>query len=306
MLAALVALWRRRPVVIYLIGGAVLAGILLALTRFDGTPGGKAVFAVFLWLVASACVAAVFWTFELVADLLRWIRRRGAGPATPGSFNHTGPLPELSPARQARVRRAVEMLTQANVFQPDALDPAMLYAGIAESEAPVRPDTIFAALAEADYYHPGFDRAACMANLVLHETQVEQTEAYLSQQVADFARLSGGALAITDVAVAQSRRSDGAVDTRIAMTVNGEDVALAYSGAEKALSTVLHHDLATRMRAPGNGQRFAWLWDDAGPWISCLPDGAVEELNAAFRLGGTSPWRWIWIDAEPPLAAGER
>ena len=305
MRGALVRSWRRRPVVGYAIFGAILAVIAFAYVPFPPgvKPLSKAFVALLLWVFASCCVTGVAWAIETVALLARWIGGNGNAPAA-RSLRHTGPLPELSAGKQAQVRRAVKLLTEAGIFR-ERLDPAMLYPGVAEREAPVKPDVLFEALVEAAYYHPDFDAAPCGANLVHHETQVEQPETYLVAQIADLARLSGGALAIADVAVEQSRRADTrTVDTRIAMSVNGEPVTLDYPGDDKYLSTVLHHDLATRLRVLDTGQRLAWLWTDAGPWISCLADGEVERLNDAFKLKPTAPCRWEWIESEAPIAAG--
>lgn len=306
MWAALVGLWRRRPIPVYLIGGAILAVILLLIVPFGPGVGplGKAFFALFLWLFASAGIASVASAIELAADAARWVRGLGKGPIAARPLHHVGPLPELSAAKQARVRRAVDMMAEAGVFAPETPDPMIFYAGIAESGAPVRPDAIFEALTEADYYHPGFDRASCMANLVLHETQVEQTATMLAAQIADLARLSNGALEIADVVIDLAKPVGRTIDTRIDMMVNGTAVTLTYPGDVKYLSTMIHHDLAARFATLGTGQRFAWLWVDAGPWISCLTDGAVERLNEAFRLSAKSSCQWAWIDEEPGNGAG--
>ncbi|WP_353204256.1 hypothetical protein [Sphingomonas sp.] len=305
MLAALIRLWRRSPVVVYAIVGAILAVIAFAYVPFPPgvKPLSQAFVALLLWVFASCCVTGVAWAIETVALLARWIGGKGKAPAA-RPLRHAGPLPELSAGKQPQVRRAVKLLSEAGIFR-EKLDPAMLYPGVAEREARVKPDIVFEALVEATYYHPDFDAAPYRANLVLHETQVEQPEAYLIAQIADLARLSGGALAIADIAVEQARRADTrTVDTRIAMTVNGEPVTLAYPGEDKYLSTVLHHDLATRLRALDTGQRLEWRWTDAGPWISCLADGDVERLNEAFTLKPSTPCRWEWIDCEAPIAAG--
>lgn len=305
MLAALIRLWRRWPFAVYLMIGAFAAAVLLSIVPFSAEvkPLGKLLLTLFLWLFLSVCVAAIVWMIELFAVVARWIgwRREPLATLPP---RHFGAAPELSPARQAQVRKAVRILTEAGIFQSGP-DPALLNASAAECDEPIKPTTIFAALIEADYYHPGFVPSSCMANLVLHETQVEQPEDYLVEQIADLARLSRGALSIADVSVEQSWRADKVtVDTLVTMTVNGEPVTLAYPGDDKYLSTVIHHDLATRLRALSNCRRFAWLWDDGGPWISCLAEGAVEQLNDAFKLGPKSLYQWTWIDAESPHAAG--
>ena len=305
MLGALVRLWRRSPVAVYLWAGALCVIVLFSVVPFsrDTTVIGKMVFIAIMWVLLSFFAAAIAWTIQGAAQLARWIGGQGQAPAAK-PLRHTGPLPELSAGKQAQVRRAIKLLSEAGIFR-DTLDPAMLYPGIAERESPVKPDIIFEALSEVDYYHPDFDATPYRANLVLHETQVEQPEHYLAQQIADLARLSGGALAIADVSVEQSRRADArTVDTRIAMTVNGAPVTLAYPGDDKYLSTVIHHDLATRLRALDTGQRFAWMWSDGGPWISCLADGVVDRLNDAFKLKPSAPCRWEWIDSEAPIAAG--
>jgi hypothetical protein len=38
-------------------------------------------------------------------------------------------------------------------------------------------------------------------------------------------------------------------------------------------------------------------------WLSGLPDGTVERLNA--DLGPAAGEGWEWVDKQPPTAAGE-
>jgi hypothetical protein len=71
---------------------------------------------------------------------------------------------------------------------------------------------------------------------------------------------------------------------------------LAYDGAGKYLSTVVHVALARILRERRTGRRLAWLW-------RALPAGGVGKLNTA--LGPAAGEGWEWVDEQEPVAAGE-
>lgn len=216
--------------------------------------------------------------------------------------HHKGPFPELSASRQADVRRVVRVMAEHGVFAPDVPDPALLYAGVAEMDESVKPDTILSILEEVSYYHPDADPAAWMANLVMHDSKAEQDEA---EQIADLVRLANGGLEVGDVRIDYGAEVDRRISVTIAMTVNGEPVTLAYPGNVKYLSTHIHHALATRLDAAATGRRFAWLWTDQGAWISALPKGAIEAMNATLKLKPQSRCYWEWVSDAAPMAAGD-
>ncbi len=219
--------------------------------------------------------------------------------------HHKGPLPELSVHRQKEVRRTVRVMAAHGLFAPEVPDAALLYAGVAEQEESVKPDSILNAMGEADYYHPGTDPARWMANLLMHGSHAEQDEA---AQIAEIAALAGDALDVRDVTVRHGAvpGHPRAVQVDVAMTVNGEAVALSYIGDAKYLSTHIHHALATRLREGDSGKRLAALWiADQGVWISLVVDGAVEALNAALKLVASNRCEWSWLDEGEPMAAGQ-
>jgi len=230
------------------------------------------------------------------------LARKKSKPSGSAPVHHKGPLPELSASRQADVRRVVRVMAEQGVFAPDAPDPALLYAGAAEMDESVKPDTILSILEETSYYHPGFDPAAWMANLAMHDSKAEQDEA---EQIADLVRLAGRGLDVRDVRIDHSAEVDRRIPVTIAMTVNGEPLSLAYAGDAKYLSTHIHHALATRLDAANTGRRLAWLWTDQGAWISALPDGAVEALNATLKLTPQSRCCWEWVSDAAPMGAGD-
>lgn len=230
---------------------------------------------------------------------------RGAGKASPAlSVHHKGPLPELSARKQAEVRRIVRAMAAHGLFAPDVPDPALLYAGVAEQDFSVQPDSILEALGEVDYYHPGTDPERWMANLVMHGSHAEQDEV---QQITDIARLAGEAIDVRDVVVQRGELAgtSRATQVDVTMTVDGEAVALSWRGDVKYLSTHIHHALATRLRAGPSGKRLAWLWTDQGALMSLLDDGAVEALNSALKLGPRSRCAWSWMDEGEPMTAGQ-
>lgn len=256
------------------------------------------------WIGWASLAFGTLGLFASVALVMGWTigpqpRPRRSKPFTPPKpVHHKGPLPALSPARQGQVRRAVQAMADAGVFAPEAPDPAILYPGVAEQDEPVKPDTILLALVEANYYHPDFDPASCMANLAQHDIQVEAFADYYEAIVADLVRLSRGALTVTDLAVTQtgSPQGDRMVRTTVAMTVNGEPLALEADHHVKYFHGFVHEALAARMPAD---LRLAWLWVDQGAFVTALPPGAVETMNTAFKLTEKSRCQWEWIAPRP-------
>lgn len=259
--------------------------------------GAKAFFSVLMGGFITGGAAVFLSFFRDIAGLFR--RREAPQPVAPPP--RSAP-PELTPARQAAVRKTVATMGQHGVFAPDTPDPALLYAGVADMDESVKPDTILTVLEEASYYHPDAYPAAWMANLVMHDSKAEQDEA---GQIADLVRLAGGRLDVRDLRIEHDAEAGRRIPVSIAMTVNGEAVTLAYAGDVKYLSTHIHHALAVRLDAANSGLRFAWLWTDQGAWISALPVGAVEALNAAFKLNPQSRCCWEWIADSQPFAAGD-
>lgn len=282
------------------IGVVVALGVFLFMPfSADTGTGAKLFFSV----VLGGLAAFGAWSFAgipaLVMDLVGWVR--GTGKAKPKATHHSGPLPQLSPRRQGDVRRIVRVMAAHGLFVPEVPDPALLFAPVAERDEPVKPDILLDALGEVDFYHPGTDADRWTGNLVMHASHGEQDEA---QQIADIARLAGGALDVRDVTVRRGGQRIAPVE--VAMTVNGEAVTLSYTAHAKYLSTHIHHALALRLRAGGSGKRLAALWvADQGVWLSLLADGAVEALNGELKLGPRASCAWSWVDEEAPFAAGD-
>lgn len=292
--------------------GVALAAIALLVTLAvfffvpfsDGTgPGQKLFFSIIL----GGFAAFGAWSFAgipaLVRDLVGLVRGLSKQASRP-NVHHKGPLPELSAHRQREVRRQVRVMAAHGLFVPELPDPALLFAGVAERNEPVKPDIILDAIGEVDHYHPGTDAAQWLGNLVMHDSKAEQDEV---QQIADIARLAGDALDVREVTVryAEVPGHPRARQIDVALTVNGEAVTLSYVGHGKYLSTPIHHALAARLRDGGSDKRLAALWvADQGVWLSVLADGAVEALNAELKLGPRSDLTWSWMDESAPFAAG--
>lgn len=75
-----------------------------------------------------------------------------------------GPVPALSPARQAKVRRLHKAMAEAGVFAPEVPDPALAFAAFAVDRQPVDWVGVLQSLEEAPYYHPQLDEAAWRAS----------------------------------------------------------------------------------------------------------------------------------------------
>lgn len=295
---------RTKPIIFLLCGVATTLFFFFLVPFSDGTSTGAKIF---FSAIMGGFAAFGLWGLSgipsLIADLWRLATRSRAKPSP---IAHRGPLPDLSPGRQADVRRAVRVMAEHGVFAPEIPDPALLYPGIAEMDESVKPDTILAALGEVDYYHTGADAGRYTANLVILDSRTEQTPDYLHDLIDAVVGLTGGALTVSDIAIdAAWPPADGPIPVRIDMTVNGEPLSIAYQGDIKYGSTHIPHALAQRLDAAQYGRRLGWLWTDQGAWISALPDGAVEAMNAALKLIPRSRCRWEWVSDAVPFAAGD-
>ena len=285
----------------------VLCGVLVAVW-LSILGGGSVLLTVFGLVVGAALVA---W------GIRRWRRaNRAAVPdpeptPTPTTTQPTTTAPverprpvTLSPDGEREAARVVTVLADAGVFAPDAPDPADLHAPLADYGEPVTAEGVLSALEEASYYVPGFDAARYTANLAFHDSHGEQFVSTVDEQVADLVRLAGGGLddVSADVALADSGNSPR-IPTRIRLRIGADEQVLAYDGAAKYLSTVVHAALARASRERRTGRRLAWLWSDQGVWISSLPDGAVAPLNGT--LGRAAGEGWEWVDEQDPIAAGD-
>lgn len=226
---------------------------------------------------------------------------RAGSAVAPVHFS--GELPVLAPARKGVVKRIVTLLAAQGVFAPEVPEPDTLYAGLADWDGPITQSAVLMALVEANYWHPDIDPDRYIANLVLHDSHVEQFEDSLRAQIDDLVRLARGALDVTDVSITLALGS--APHCTIRMTVNGSPLALDYVPASKYLSTHIHVALARALKAGSSGKRLAWLWDDQGPWMACLNDGAIDRLNAGPGADKGGYGGWEWIDMADPVAAGE-
>lgn len=295
----------RTAMILAAIGLLTALAVFLFMPFSDGTgAGAKLFFSVVLGGFAAFGAWSLAGIPALVRDLFGWVQ--GQGRARAGSSLHRqGPLPELSAHRQRELRRQLRVMAAQGLFVPEVPDAALLFAGVAERDAPVKPDVILDAIGEVDYYHPGADARRWLGNLVMHDSKAEQDE---EAQIADIVRLAGGALDVRDIAVGYSAVA-GHPRVRqvdIAMTVEGAAVTLGYVGHGKYLSTHIHYALAVRLRDGGSGKRLAALWvADQGVWLSVLADGAVAALNAELKLGARSDLAWSWVDESAPFAAGE-
>ena len=279
----------------------VAALFFLAVPFGPGTStGARAFFSILMGAFITGGASVIL---SFVRDIAGLFRRREAKPQP---IAPRGPPPELSPARKTAVRKVVAVLAEQGVFAPEVPDAALFFPGVAEMDESVKPDTILHALGELGYYHPGTDIARFSGNLAMLESKAEQLPDYLREQVADLERLARGALQIADLVIeAEWPPADRIMPTRIAMTVNGAPLAIAYDGDVKYASTHIQHALSLRLDAAGGGRRFAWLWTDQGAWISGLPDGAVEAMNGALKLTPQSRCCWAWVSDEEPMAAGQ-
>lgn len=278
------------------LGVAVLFFLIVPFGAGTGT-GTRLFFSILMGGLIAGGAAVLLSSVRDIAGLFR--RREAPPPARPRA-----PPPELSPVRKTAVRRVVAVLAEQGVFAPEVPDPALFFPGVAEMDESVKPDTILPALWELDYYHPGTRPKRFMANLVMLDSKTEQEPAYLRKQVEDLARIAG--VSISELTVdADWPPHDGPVPVRIAMQAGGSPLAIEYAGAVKYASSYIAHAIDACAGEVDTGRRLGWLWTDQGAWISALPDGAVEAMNAALKLTPQSRCCWEWVGDAAPMAAGD-
>ena len=182
-----------------------------------------------------------------------------------------------------------------------------LFEAVADYGIPVTHDGVLTALHEAGYYHPTFDAARCMTNLVFHDTHSEQYRETITNQIEDLAQLSLGALDVRNVRVHLELAAGPGPHPpcTITMNVNQSPVVVTYAPAAKYLSTHLHVALAVALRDASVERRLAWLWTDQGVWISALRPGAVDRLNADAGRADGALGGWEWVHDAEPIAAGD-
>lgn len=212
--------------------------------------------------------------------------------------------PPLSPDGERELARVVRVLGDAGVFAPRVPEPQDLRGPVADQGEPVTAYAVLSALHEAHYYVEGFDAAAYSERLAFHDHHVEQLAEFVREQVDDLVRLAGGGLDGVGAEVELVERTDTArVPTTLRLHLGDRTEVLEYVGAAKYLSTVPHVALARILRERATGLRLAWVWSDQGPWVTALPDGGVERLNAA--LGPAADDGFEWVDEQEPIASGE-
>lgn len=112
------------------------------------------IFLIALFAVMLACGAYAF--EQLVALVLDII---GFRKPPPQKVQWTGPIPPLSKAKQAKVRRLHAAMAQAGVFAPTIPDPERAFAAFAVDKQPVDWVGVLQSLAEAPYFDPELDEA---------------------------------------------------------------------------------------------------------------------------------------------------
>lgn len=292
----------RRDLIVPLIGSVAFAGIPVAMFLTGATLNGLHYVSFGFGLIGLIAVGVQLAGFKPPEYQPKPSRKRSRASTATKPVHHQGPLPELSASKQAQVRRGVRIMAEAGVFGTMTPDPALLYAGIAAQEWSVLPDAILFALMEANYYHPDFDPAPFFDHVVLHDTQVETPAERVEEMIRDIARLSRGTLRIDDLVVEQAivPDADRLVRTTATMTINGQTASFDEEHRYKQLPLTLHPVLAEHLPAD---RGLAVLWVDQG-MISCvLTRGAVEAMNAGFKIGPKSRCEWAWIDAEIETAA---
>lgn len=117
--------------------------------------GSGHAFLIALFGVMLLCGAYAFDQAVMLVLEIAGMRR----PAPPPRVRWQGPIPPLSKAKQAKVRRLHRVMAEAGVFAPEIPDPAYAFAAFAVDRQPVDWMGVLQSLAEAPYYHPELDEA---------------------------------------------------------------------------------------------------------------------------------------------------
>jgi hypothetical protein len=295
---------RRKYIAILLGIGALLTAILFALVEFslETPPLAKGLMIVFIWLFIS-------YGLRMVADLLSTVRdlltiSKGRSPQSGlTSVEDIAASKELEADDAVALSTMVAAMARHGIFAPEVPDPTLLHPGIADF-GEVSPAGVFEALGELHHYHPDIPEDAFAANLAMLSSHGEQGVEALAGEIADFDRLTHGALGLADEAIhwpANVRTSEA----ELRITMNGEPTVLRWRALDKYLSTVPHVALARAYAALGTGYRLATYWTDRGAWVMRLADGAVEALNVELALDPATSNTFGWLDKEQPMAAGD-
>lgn len=110
---------------------------------------------VLIGLFALMLVCGAYAMQQAVALVLDILGMRP--PPHPARLQWQGPIPLLSSAKQAKVRRLHKAMLEAGVFAPEVPDPALAFAAFAVDRQPVDWVGVLQSLAEAPYYHPQLD-----------------------------------------------------------------------------------------------------------------------------------------------------
>jgi hypothetical protein len=137
------------------LAGLAVTWLILTLGAGLDWHGGGHAFLIVLFAIMLLCGA---YAFEQAVALVLDIAKMRQKPST-ARLQWQGPIPQLSKAKQAQVRRLHKVMAQAGVFAPEVPDPVMAFAAFAADKQPVDWVGVLQSLAEAPYYHPELDEA---------------------------------------------------------------------------------------------------------------------------------------------------
>jgi hypothetical protein len=146
------------------------------------------------------------------------------------------------------------------------------------------PDGVLAGLLEQT--PEGFPN---VLDLHLDGTEDAATYEELARQLA---ALSDGALPITAIK-ATHRGPFGQQGGSLSFDLNGQNFTWTYTVAGKWLNLRVARQFGQLMREKAGGQRFAILQVDMNVYITRLPDGTLDRLNAALDLELGDGFEWL-------------
>lgn len=203
------------------------------------------------------------------------------------------PARTLTPAEQEKLRALIAILHQAGIFAPEAPAATDLAAAVADW-GEVELEAVLSAILETAYYHPEFQESRYNANLAYIETDCEQDESSLRDEIDDLLRLADCKIHYTLHCDETNHHANGFM-LHLHMTHGEHTLNLSEYHPCKAMSETLYSGIARFLYESGAPRRLICYWSDT-LWLSSLPatdPQALAYLNQQLGLDAENAWRYL-------------
>ena len=203
------------------------------------------------------------------------------------------PARTLTPAEQEKLHALIAILHQAGIFAPEAPAATDLAAAVADW-GEVELEAVLSAILETAYYHPEFQESRYNANLAYIETDCEQDESSLRDEIDDLLRLADCKIHYTLHCDETNHHANGFM-LHLHMTHGEHTLNLSEYHPCKAMSETLYSGIARFLYESGAPRRLICYWSDT-LWLSSLPatdPQALAYLNQQLGLDAENAWRYL-------------